>query len=107
MAQSSVQITVPGEIAERIRAKVASGAYASEGEVVGEGLLALEAQEADIERWLKETVAPIYDRVKSGEEALIPIDEIFDGLLERHKARATQKGYPHGDREPFMALSTK
>jgi len=91
MAQSSVQITVPEEIAERIRAKVASGTYASESEVVGEGLLALEAQEADIERWLKETVEPTYDRVKSGQEALIPIDEVFDGLLERYEARKARK----------------
>ena len=51
MAQSSVEITVPEDIAERIRAKVASEAYASEREVIGEGLLALEAQEADIEHW--------------------------------------------------------
>jgi antitoxin ParD1/3/4 len=91
MAQSSVQITVPEEIAERLRAKVASGAYASEAEVVGEGLLALEAQEADIERWLKETVAPTYDRVKSGQEALIPIEEVFDGLLDRYEARKARK----------------
>jgi antitoxin ParD1/3/4 len=67
------------------------GAYASESEVIGEGLLALEAQEADIERWLKETVAPTYDRIKSGEEALILIDEVFDGLLKRSEARKTQK----------------
>jgi antitoxin ParD1/3/4 len=46
MAQSSVEITVPADMAERIRAKVASGAYASESEVIGEGLLALEAQES-------------------------------------------------------------
>jgi Arc/MetJ-type ribon-helix-helix transcriptional regulator len=65
--------------------KVASGAYASESEVIGEGLLALEAQEADIERWLKETVAPTY------EDALILIDEVFDGLLKRSEARKTQK----------------
>jgi len=91
MSQSSVEITIPGDMAERIRAKVASGAYASESEVIGESLLALEAQEADIERWLKETVAPTYDRIKSGEEALILIDEVFDGLLKRSEARKTQK----------------
>ena len=51
MAKSSVEITVPEDIAERIRAKVASEADASEREVIGEGLLALEAQEADIEHW--------------------------------------------------------
>jgi Arc/MetJ-type ribon-helix-helix transcriptional regulator len=85
MAQSSVEITIPGDMAERIRAKVASGTYASESEVIGEGLLALEAQEADIERWLKETVAPTY------EDALILIDEVFDGLLKRSEARKTQK----------------
>ena len=66
-------------------------AYASEREVIGEGLLALEAQEADIEHWLRETVAPTYDRIKAGQEALIPIDEVFDGLLKRSEARKTQK----------------
>jgi len=40
MAQSSVEITVPEDIAERIRAKVASEPYASEREIIGEGLLA-------------------------------------------------------------------
>jgi hypothetical protein len=59
--------------------------------VVGEGLLALEAQEAEIERWLKETVAPRYDGVKSGQEAVIPIDEVFDGLLDRYEARNARK----------------
>ena len=87
MTQSSVEITVPEDMA---LPKVASGAYASESEVI-EGLLALEAQEADIERWLKETVAPTYDRIQSGEEALILIDEVFDGLLKRSEARKTQK----------------
>ena len=59
--------------------------------MIGEGLLALEAQESDIERWLKETVAPTYDRIKTGEEALILIDEVFGGLLKRSEARKTQK----------------
>lgn len=91
MAENSVAITVPEEMAERLRAKVASGAYASESEVIGDGLRALDAEEAEIERWLKETVRPIYDRVKNGQEALIPIDEVFDGLLERHEARKARK----------------
>ncbi|MBV8848483.1 MAG: type II toxin-antitoxin system ParD family antitoxin [Methylobacteriaceae bacterium] len=91
MAQSSVKITVSEDVAERIRAKVTTGSYSSESEVISDGLLALEAQDADLERWLRETVAPTFDRVKRGEEKLIPIEEVFDGLLERHKARTANK----------------
>jgi hypothetical protein len=31
------------------------------------------------------------DRVKRGEEALIRIEEVFDGLLERYEARKARK----------------
>jgi antitoxin ParD1/3/4 len=86
MAKSSVQISVPEEIAERIRAKVASGAYASEGEVIREGLSALEEKDA-LETWLVNEVGPTYDRIQRGEEELIPIEDVFAGLEERHKAR--------------------
>jgi hypothetical protein len=92
MAQSSVEITVPEDIAERIRAKVASGGLrlgkggnrrgSAGARGAGGGHRALA---------LRETAAPTYDRIKAGQKALIPIDEVFDGLLKRSEARKTQK----------------
>jgi antitoxin ParD1/3/4 len=43
---------MPEEMARAVKARVASGAYASESEVIREGLRALGVQEQAVERWL-------------------------------------------------------
>ena len=48
----SLSITLPREMARMVKNKVASGAYATESEVIREGLRALEAQESVLEEWL-------------------------------------------------------
>jgi len=50
--------SLPKEHADFIDAKVASGDYASGSEVIREGLRALQARDAAIERWLREEVVP-------------------------------------------------
>jgi len=57
-------ITLPNEMAEMVRAKVDSGEYASESEVIRDGLRALYARERAVEYWLREQVAPAYDATK-------------------------------------------
>lgn len=56
-----MSITLPLEMAQLVKAKVASGAYASESEVIREGLRALQEREQAVERWLRDEVAPAYD----------------------------------------------
>jgi putative addiction module CopG family antidote len=56
-----MSITLPVEMADSVRAKVASGAYASESEVIREGLRALEARDEAVERWLRTEVVASYD----------------------------------------------
>lgn len=58
-------ITLPNEMAELVRAKVAGGEYATESEVIRDGLRSLMARDRAVEAWLRETVAPAYDALKS------------------------------------------
>jgi putative addiction module CopG family antidote len=78
-------------MAQMVKDKVASGAYASESEVIRDGLRALQARDAAIERWLHESVAPVFDRVMSGEEKLLDAAEVFSGLESRHRARKSKR----------------
>jgi putative addiction module CopG family antidote len=87
----SFHITLPHDVAQMVRDKVASGAYESESDVIRDGLRALQARDAVVERWLLEEVVPTFDRVASGEERLIPADDVFAGLESRYHARKTQK----------------
>ncbi len=59
-----LSVTVPLEMAASIKAKVASGEYASESEVVRDGLRALQARDRAVEDWLRTDVVTIYDAMK-------------------------------------------
>ena len=70
-----------------IDAQVASGAYASASEVVREGLRALQARDAAIERWLREEVVPAYDEMKAHPERSVPLDDVMREIHALHAAR--------------------
>lgn len=61
-----LSVTLPIEMAKEVAAKVASGEYASESEVIRDGLRALRARDKAIEQWLSGEVAAIHDRMKDG-----------------------------------------
>ena len=54
-------ITLSNTLADAVKARVASGEYASESEVIRDGLRALMARDRAVEAWLTERVAPAYD----------------------------------------------
>ena len=56
-----LSITLPIEMADAVKAKVGSGEYATESEVIRDGLRALLARDRAIERWLREEVVPGMD----------------------------------------------
>jgi antitoxin ParD1/3/4 len=58
-----LSITLPIDMADALRERVRSGEYASESEVVREGLRALFARDQAVEAWLREEVAAAYDAV--------------------------------------------
>ncbi len=85
----SLSITLPEDLAEMVRAKVASGEYASESEVIGDGLRTLAARDAGVERWLREDVTPAYDAHKADSSRTIPLAQGMANVRARiARARA-------------------
>ncbi|TGD98023.1 ribbon-helix-helix domain-containing protein [Methylobacterium nonmethylotrophicum] len=85
-----LSITLPHEMAQMVKDKVAAGEYATESEVIRDGLRALLARDAAMERWLREEVVPVFDRVAAGTEPLVPADEVLSGAARRYQARKAE-----------------
>jgi antitoxin ParD1/3/4 len=60
-----LSVTLPNEMARMVKSKVSSGEYASESEVVRDGLRALQARDRAVENWLTQEVVPAYDAMKA------------------------------------------
>ena len=68
-----LSITLPKEMADAVKDKVRSGEYATESEVIRDGLRSLMARDRAVEAWLRETVAPAYDALKANPSRGIPV----------------------------------
>lgn len=73
-------VTLPIEMAAQIKARVASGEYASESEVIRDGLRALHAREKAVEDWLRNDVAPVYDAMKADPARARSLDDVKASL---------------------------
>lgn len=62
---TQMSITLPNEMAKMVKDKVTAGEYASESEVIRDGLRALMARDRAVETWLKEQVGPAYDAYRA------------------------------------------
>lgn len=89
----ALSITLPIEMAEMVKAKVSSGEYASESEVIRDGLRTLAARDAAIEKWLIEEVVPTIDaldkdpsRVRSVAETREELNRYMDDVKNAGKA---------------------
>ncbi len=60
-----LSITLPTAMADALKERVSSGAYASESEVVRDGLRALLAREEAIESWLRTEAVAAYDELRA------------------------------------------
>jgi antitoxin ParD1/3/4 len=88
MAMRSTQqfsITLPNEMAEAVRAKVASGEYATESEVIRDGLRVLLARDRAVEAWLRKDVAAAYDALKADPARAVGVGEVKTRLAAVHK----------------------
>jgi antitoxin ParD1/3/4 len=72
------------------RAKVATGEYATESEVIRDGLRALLARDRAVEGWLREKVAPAYDALKTDSSRAVSVDDVRTRLSAEHE-KATSK----------------
>ncbi|MBX4958692.1 type II toxin-antitoxin system ParD family antitoxin [Rhizobium lentis] len=78
-----MSITLPIEMAKRVKQRVSNGDYASESEVIREGLRALQERENAVEHWLRTEVAAIYDAYKANPSKAKPLDEVWKRLDAR------------------------
>ena len=86
-----LSVTLPNEMADEVRAKVASGEYASESEVIRDGLRALRARERAVDNWLRNEALPAYDAYKADPSRGVSLEEVRTGLATRHK-QAVERG---------------
>ncbi|MBY3091920.1 type II toxin-antitoxin system ParD family antitoxin [Rhizobium laguerreae] len=81
-------ITLPLEMAQMVKAKVSSGEYATESEVIRDGLRTLAARDAAVEKWLRDEVVPTYDEMKADPERALSVEEVRRRLDARIAAHA-------------------
>ena len=80
-----LSVTLPNEMAAAVKAKVASGEYASESEVIREGLRALQARDRALEKWLRTEAVDIYDRMKADPSRGRTIEQVRATLEAAHE----------------------
>jgi antitoxin ParD1/3/4 len=71
-----LSITLPTDMAEAIKAKVASGEYATDSEVIRDGLRVLMARDRAVEHWLRDQVAPAYDALKADPSRAVSVKQV-------------------------------
>lgn len=86
-----LSITLPTGMAEELKERVASGAYASESEVIRDGLRALSAREDAIESWLRTEVAASYDELRADPSRAISSADMRSHLAQMHTDRLAER----------------
>ncbi|WP_439500271.1 type II toxin-antitoxin system ParD family antitoxin [Bosea sp. (in: a-proteobacteria)] len=87
---TSLSITLPHEMAQMVKDKVASGEYASESEVIRDGLRTLQARDAAVENWLRQEIVPAYEAYRADPSRAIPAEEAFARVEARYEAKRTK-----------------
>ncbi len=85
-----LSVTLPNEMAREVAAKVASGEYASESEVIREGLRALHAREKAVDHWLRGEVGDIYDRMKADPSRARSASGVKASIGRAHKRNSSR-----------------
>jgi antitoxin ParD1/3/4 len=80
-----LSITLPKEMAEMVRAKVAAGEYATESEVIRDGLRTLLVRDRAMEEWLREKVAPAFDAMRANPSQARSVKQVRTALAAKHR----------------------
>ena len=85
-----ISVTLTHDMSAMVKAKVASGEYATESEVIRDGLRSLQARDQAVERWLRTEVVRSHEELATNPEKAIAASEILERLRNRHD---NQLGY--------------
>lgn len=86
-----LSITLPNEMAKLVRAKVAAGEYATESEVIRDGLRVLLARDRAMEEWLRHKVAPAYDALRANPSRAVSAKHVRARLATEHKKATARR----------------
>jgi len=81
-----LSITLPNEMAEVVKAKVRTGEYATESEVIRDGLRTLLARDRAVESWLQSEVGPAYDALKADPSSAVTAQQMRARLAAERRA---------------------
>lgn len=80
-----LSITLPHDMADALRAKVAAGEYATESEVIRDGLRVLLARDKAVEAWLRRDVGAAFDALKADPSRAVGASAVRARLAAAHK----------------------
>ena len=89
-ATQALSITLPHDMAQMVKQKVASGEYATESEVIRDGLRALLARDVALEKWLHDEAAKSFDEYQADPSIGIAGEEMKARLRAHHQARLSK-----------------
>ncbi len=78
-------ITLPNEMADAVKSKVATGEYATESEVIRDELRVLMARDRAVESWLRGEVAETYDALKADRAQVVSASKVRARLAAAHE----------------------
>ncbi len=90
----AISVTLPHDMAAMVKAKVTSGEYATESEVIRDGLRTLQARDAALDRWLRGEVAKSYDEFAADPSIGIPADDVMARLRASYRERVAKPHIP-------------
>lgn len=85
-----LSVELPEDLAETVRARVASGHYGSVSDVVAEGLALLAEQDEPLEPSVEAALAAGYDAWQADRENVLDIDDAAERLREESRRRQHQ-----------------
>jgi putative addiction module CopG family antidote len=82
-----MSITLPNDMANLVKAKVQAGEYASESEVIRDGLRTLVARDKAVEVWLREQVLPSIDLMEKDSSLGLSVADIRAKLAKEYSKK--------------------
>ncbi len=81
-------ITLPNEMADQVKAKVAAGEYATESEVIRDGLRTLLARDRAMDAWLRTQVVSAANALKADSSRALSPGKVREHLAAKRRSRA-------------------
>ena len=78
-------ITLPNEMANAVKSKVEAGEYASESEVIRDGLRTLMARDRAVDNWLLQQVGPSFDAIKADPSRAVTARKMRQRIVTEHE----------------------